>query len=160
MTKFSQAVKTKDFWTGIAAYGLIQPPYIFLCVDYAYYLKEYSMSETATSINTSFVIGIGIIGGILVNFSSKVNFMTILLYFIMATGMTLISLSTILVRAKYFISNNNEANLESLILFIGETMFGIGIIGNMSFVTMSFITAFPKMDYCKLLSGPQMLGTL
>jgi hypothetical protein len=168
ITEFKKAIKTRAWWSGAVAFGLIQPPFIFLIVNYAYYLKTYKMNERATSVNTSFVMLIGIIGGILVNLSSKFFFMTKLLYFLIASGMMLISLPSILVRQKLIVDSHHGADFESLMLFIGETLFGIGVIGkffflkrtgNLSFVTMALCSMFPKIDYNILLCVPQTVGT-
>lgn len=117
------------------------------------------MNERATSVNTSFVLGIGIIGGLLVNLSSKFFFMTKLLYFLIASGMMMISLPSILVRHKFITDSHHGADIESLLLFMGETLFGIGVIGNLSFVTMTLCSMFPKIDYSILLCVPQTVGT-
>ena len=159
-TSIFQIIKTRRFWSGAQAFGLIQPPFVFLSCDYAYYLKLQQLTEQTSSINTSFVLGIGIVGGILVNLSHKYNFMTCLLYIIMAFGMILIAQSTILVRQRYLIDETSNNALESLMLFMGEVFFGVGIIGNLSFVTMALCSLYPKVDYCILLALPQTIGTL
>lgn len=133
ITEFKKAIQTRVWWSGAVAFGLIQPPFIFLIVNYAYYLKTYKMNERATSVNTSFVMLIGIIGGILVNLTSKFFFMTKLLYFLLASGMMLISLPSILVRHNLIVDSHHGADIESLMLFIGETLFGIGVIGKKFF---------------------------
>lgn len=159
-TSIFEIIKTLKFWSGALAFGLLQPPFIFLSCDYAFYLKLHNITEQTSSINTSFVLGIGIVGGILVNFSKKYNFMAILLYIIMTCGMCLIALSTILVRQGYISDIDNSNALETLMLFIGETLFGVGIIGNLSFVTMTLCSLYPKIDYSILLALPQTIGTL
>ena len=144
------AMKHKLYWVCLVMMIIIQQPVQQLSSDYAIYLqKHYGSTQKESSYHVAYCYTLGVIVCLALTISSNCRKMCKILLYVQSIGTLVIGLSNYFVKQYLF---------RLICLIFGETLFAVGSIGNLGFLTMVIATSFERIDKNILIAVPTTIG--